>query len=226
MRRGIISQTLRPLPYHFESAPTQQQLSMSYDFRRGRQMLVHDPRVNDHRTNPPTALRPPRAFNTWTVGLSEPISHVIGWPAQLAARIGGLDAVHFLAHGSPGYMQIGAGSFDASTVHFFRQFRDAATGQPRVPFIVMFSCSAGGDTSGWYPHHPAYFGQRIAQESGARVVVARTIQHFTFDTANVIQLGPLEGEIDVYGAEGWDEYQGYNPFHPSPALDLERLIFG
>lgn len=190
-------------------------------------MIVHDPRVNDRSTNPPTALQPPRAFNTWTVGLSEPISHVIGWPAQLAARVGGLDVVHFLAHGNPGTMQIGAGLFNASTVHFFSQFRDPATNRSRVPFIVMFSCSAGGDTQGWFPHHPTYFGQAIAQASGARVVVARTVQHFTFDAATkVIRLGPLEGEIDVYGSEGWDEYQSYNPFHPSPALDLERLIFG
>ena len=123
-------------------------------------------------------------------------------------------------------MEIGAGLFDASTTHFFSQFRDPATNRSRVPFIVMFSCSAGGDTTGWSRHHPAYFGQQVALASGASVVVARTVQHFTFDAANVIQLGPFEGEIDVYGAGGWDEYQAYNPFHPSPALDLERLIFG
>ena len=71
-------------------------------------------------------------MNVWTVRMSESVSHVVGWPAQFASRSGGLDAVHYLAHGYPGGMQIGAGDLNQSTVPFFTQFRDPGTNEPRV----------------------------------------------------------------------------------------------
>ena len=199
---------------------------MPFNFMRGRQMMVHDPRVDNPLTTPHTLLRPPNAMNVWTVGLSDSVSHVVGWPAQLAARSGGLDAVHFLAHGYPGGMQIGAGHLGQSAIPFFDQFRDPTTHRPRVRFIVMFSCSVGGDSQGWYINHPIYFGEQVAAASGARVVVARRIQGYTWDSSNVIDVGSFEGEVDVYDAGGWEEYQSYNPFRTVPMLDLETLIFG
>ncbi len=199
---------------------------MPYNFMRGHQMIVHDPRVDNPDTTPHTLLRPPNAMNVWTVRLSDSVSHVVGWPAQLASRSGGLDAVHFMAHGYPGGMQIGAGYLDQSAVPFFAQFRDPRTNEPRVRFIVMFSCTVGADTQGWYIHHPRYFGEQVAAASGARVVVARRNQEYNWNSSNVIDFGSFEGEVDVYGAGGSEEYQSYNPFRAVPMLNLETLIFG
>ena len=90
----------------------------------------------------------------------------------------------------------------------------------------MFSCSVGGDTQGWHIHHPRYFGEQVSAASGARVVVARRIQQYSWDSSNVIDIQSFEGEVDVYGPGGWEEYQSYNPFRVVPMFDLEALIFG
>lgn len=198
---------------------------MAYDFGRGRQMIVHDPRLNNPLTTPPTPLKPPAAYNVWTVQLTDPVSHVVGWPAHVAAGTP-LDALHFMAHGYPGGIQIGAGYMNQAAVPYFRQFKDAA-GHPRVRYIVMFSCEVGGDNRGAFYHHPAYFGQQLAAASGARVVMAQENQIYSWNTQNVIDFGDFEGEIDVYEPGGaWSDYQAYNPFRTVPGLRLDQLIFG
>lgn len=191
------------------------------NFRRGRQMIVHDPALNNPYTNPPTMLIPPPAFRRWTVHPRNSPSFIIGRVAQVAKKVGGLDALHFMGHGNRGFINVGQGSFQDSNADLFAQLSG------NVGVIVFFSCLVGGDSRGWYPQHPQYFGQRVAAESGARVVVAHRTQIYSWDSNRVIEFGPWEGPVDVFEpGHGWSTYQNDNPIRTEHPIDLERLIFG
>jgi hypothetical protein len=184
-------------------------------------MIVHDPRLNNPRTTPPTILTPPAAFRRWTVHPQNSPAFIIQRVAQAAAQAGGLDALHFMGHGNRGFIAMGGGTFDSTNADLFAQMRG------QVGVITFFSCLVGGDTRGWYYRHPTYFGQRVAAESGARVVVAHQTQIYTWDRSRVIDFGPWEGPVDVFEpAGGWSTYQNANPYRTERRLELESLIFG
>ncbi|MFC1643184.1 hypothetical protein ACFL5O_10960 [Myxococcota bacterium] len=72
-----------------------------YSFIRGRQMVIHDQRLNNPYTTPPSPLKPPRAENVWSLSGGESAKHVLDWASSVArggAR-GQLDALHFMGHG-------------------------------------------------------------------------------------------------------------------------------
>ncbi len=76
----------------------------SYEFMRDRQMIVHDRRLNNPFTTPPSPLNPPTAFNVWTVGGNDSAEAILDWVASVGAGNSGvarLDALHFMAHGFP-----------------------------------------------------------------------------------------------------------------------------
>ena len=184
-------------------------------------MVVHDPRLNNPNTTPPTPLRPPGGLNTWTVDLSHSVPHILGWCARAMGSGDKWDALHLMAHGAPGAMQIGSGWINNSALPLF----EAMAG--RVRFIVFFSCTVGGDNKGWYWGHPAYFGQSVAQRSKARVVVCRQNQIYSWGASNTIDFGNFEGEVDIFAPDDSSEsFQSPNPFRTLPLLDLEKLIFG
>jgi hypothetical protein len=193
------------------------------NYARGMQMVIHDPRLNNPFTTPPTPLRPPAARQTWTVDPARhSAAHIVGWAGVCAqgAPGGRLDAVHFMAHGNRSYVQIGSDGFTAANASIFSALTD------RVGVIVFACCLVGSDTQGWYWHHPRYYGQVIADLTHARVVVARENQVYSWNPSNTIDFGDWEGPVDVYGNNVVDSYQEYNPFRTTTRLDLERLIFG
>jgi hypothetical protein len=147
--------------------------------------------------------------------------HIVGW-AGVVARSNRLDALHFMAHGNRSVVRIGAGSFSAANAHIF-----SALAGNRVRVIVFASCLVGSDTQGWYRNHPVYYGQKIADITGAKVVVARENQVYQWHpSTNVIDFGDWEGPIDVYSPGMTESYQEYNPFRTERRFDLERVIFG
>lgn len=189
------------------------------DFRRGRQMIVHDPNLNNRNTTPPTMLTPPVAFRRWTVHPQNSPGFIIQGVARQIR--GGIDALHFMGHGNRGFIAVGRGTFSSSNADLFAQLR----GHVRV--IVFFSCLVAGDNRGWYRGHPVSFGQHIAANSGARVVMARETQMYSWNSTNIIEFGQWEGPVDVYEPSGgWSEYQAHNPFRTERPLRLEQLIFG
>jgi hypothetical protein len=190
------------------------------NFRRGRQMIVHDPALNNPHTNPPTTLTPPVAFRRWTVHPRNSPEFILERVALVATQTGGLDALHFMGHGNQGFISVGGGTFSQTNADLFSGLRG------KVSAIVFFSCLVGSDSQGWYRGHPTYFGQRVAAESGARTVVAHQLQTYSWDANRIIDFGPWEGPVDVFEPEsGWSTYQNYNPFRAEPQLDLERVIF-
>lgn len=184
-------------------------------------MIVHDPGLNNPHTTPPTQLTPPVAFRRWTVHPRNSPRYIIDQVDRVATASGGLDALHFMGHGNQGFIRVGGGTFTRRNVDLFARI------QGKVRVIVFFSCLVGGDTRGWYPRHPRYFGQQVARQAAARVVVAQEVQTYSWDRNNVIDFGPWEGPVDVYEPEqGWSTYQNYNPFRTERPLNLDQIIFG
>lgn len=214
------------------------------NFRRGHQMVIHDPNLNNPflgsypagaTLRPPTgpdlpniAVRPPDAYNVWTVRSSDSPSHIAGWAARVAREAptgNGLDALHFMAHGSRAHIGIGASGFDGRNASEFARLRRGEGSWTR--FIVFLSCLVGSDERGWYRGHPRYFGQQVAQHAQTRVVMAHENQAYGWDASGALDFGTWEGPVDVFEPNGnWATYQDYNPFRPTPRLDLEALIFG
>lgn len=215
------------------------------NFRRGHQMVIHDPNLNNPYLgrypagtmviNPATGhplpnitVRPPDAHNVWPVTASDTPSHIVGWAAEVARRVpsgNGLDALHFMAHGNRAYVAIGQSGFDGRNVSEFARLRRGEGSWTR--FIVFFSCLVSSDERGWYRGHPRYFGQQVAQHAQTRVVMAHENQGYEWDASGTLDFGAWEGAVDVFEPNGdWATYQDYNPFRATPRLDLEGLIFG
>jgi hypothetical protein len=195
------------------------------NFMRGRQMVIHDPRLNwpgNPTATPPIApipLRPPSAIQTWTVTTSDPTAHILGWAGEVASA-GTLDALHLMAHGNRNYMQIGSDNIHWNNLNNFLPLKG------KVRFIIFWSCLVGGASSYTW-RHPPNFGARIAEITNARVLMATENQLYSKNAANVIDFGPWEGEVYVFQPNGdADVHQSYNPFRYVPQLMVENLIFG
>lgn len=198
---------------------------MPYNYRRGYQMIVHDPRLDNPHTTPHTLLTPPAAYNVWTVNrTSHTPAHIFGWASRVAAGVpdaGRLDALHVMAHGNRAYVEIGAGSVDGGNAETL--FSPLGG---KVRWVIFWSCLIGSDSRGWYRGHPTYFGQTIARVTGARVVVAHQNQTYNWNSANVIEFGGWEGPVDIFEPDGgWSTLQDPNPFRAIPALELEPMVF-
>jgi len=214
------------------------------NFRRGHQMVIHDPNLNNPglgrhpagatlratttgRLVPNVPVRPPDAYNVWTVRSSDTPSHITDWASRVAQGApggNGLDALHFMAHGNRAYAAIGASGFDGRNVSEFARLRRGTGSWTR--FIVFFSCLVSSDDRGWYRGHPRYFGQQVAHHAQTRVVMAQETQGYDWDASGVLDFGTWEGPVDVFEPNGdWATHQDYNPFRPTPRFDLEALIF-
>ncbi|MEM1141384.1 MAG: hypothetical protein AAGI88_02260 [Pseudomonadota bacterium] len=194
------------------------------NFRRGHQVIVHDPGLNDPFTTPPTALTPPVAYRRWTVHPQNSATFIMQRITQYidSAPNSRIDALHFMGHGNLGRIRIGRERFSSQNVNLFRALRG------KVRYVVFFSCRVGGDTRGWVPrNHFRTFGARVSEATGANVVVAQQDQEYTYNAQNIIEFGTWEGPVDVYNPSGgWSAYQAYNPFRRETPLRLENLIFG
>jgi hypothetical protein len=190
------------------------------NFMRGNQMVVHDQRLNNPHTTPATPLRPPGAKQTWTVQLSDSADHITGWTSKVASDWGTMDALHFMAHGNKGYLQIGADGFTASNINLFEKYNG------HVKNIVFFACLVGGDLgdSAACGLESRIYGQRVAQKSKARIVACNVSQVYSWGPAGVIDFGAFEGDVYVIEPDGCN-FQIYSASSGNP-LNLENLIFG
>lgn len=195
---------------------------MSYNYARDWQMVVHDSRLNNGLTTPPTPLRPPAAQQTWTVTTEFTVDHICGNIAACAnGPRGKFDAVHILAHGNRRYVQIGKDNISFDRLTPFAKLLN------KTRWIVFWSCLVGSDDeTGHFPHgHPEYFGARLSKMTNANVVVARQTQTFSWPGLT-IDFRDWEGPVDIFHPnDSADCWQEPNPFRTPPKLDLERLIF-
>jgi len=188
-------------------------MGLDFNFARGKQMIVHDPRLN-YPSNPPKALRPPAAYNVWTVSTSDPLRNIIGWVVAVGKGVGQLDALHIMAHGAPDYVQLGYDGIRWTNVTEFKML------QGLVKHIVLFSCSVGGATRQGYSLN---FGNAIAAYSGAPTVLAYATQWYVYGGGNVIDFGAFEGSVYVYTPTGG--VKTYNPVGKQQ-FNMTKTIFG
>ena len=196
------------------------------NFTRGNQMVVHDPRLNNPGNStatppvPASPLRPPGAKHTWTVQLSDTAAHIIGWTAKVATDSGTIDALHFMAHGNQGYLQIGADGFTASNINLFEKY------DGHVKNIVFFSCLVGSDlgNAAACGLESRIYAQRVAKKAKARVIACNVNQVYSWGAAGIIDFGGFEGEVYVIEADGCN-FQIYSASSGN-GLNLESLIFG
>lgn len=195
-------------------------------FMRGNQMIVHDTRLNDPGSatstppRPSSNLKPPPAKNTWDVDPSYNAAHIIGWCSKVADGWGTMDALHFMAHGNKGYLQIGSDGFNAANVDLF------STLKGHVKTIVFFSCLVGGELGDLAQCSTIIrvYAQKVAEKSGAKVIACNINQVYSWNlSTKIIDFGDFEGDVFVIYPEGC--FDMYNTAAGQP-LDLERFIFG
>ena len=191
----------------------------NYPFLRGRQMIVHDRRLNNPFTTPPSPLMPPMAFNVWSVGGNDSADGILDWVAQVAAGNSGvawLDALHFMAHGFPGGIQLGRDNLNWNNVKLFEKL-DSLVG-----CIVLFSCQVGAEQSYHPSSYELTFGNAIATYAQCRVVACKANQLYSWN-AGVIDFGGFEGVVYVYEPGGHGaKVMNYSP---DSDLSLETLVF-
>jgi hypothetical protein len=210
------------------------------DFKRGHQMIIHDPRLWSTQTyGPPVdgewwwgkAVRPPDAYNVWPVKKEDSAVHILSWAATVAKGADegkGLDALHFMAHGNEAVVKLGKDWLHKNNVHLFSKLAN------QVGYIVFWSCLVGKVPLNAPILNPLMniggspYGRRVAQNSRANVVMARQAQVYSWrkvGDAAVLDFGDWEGPVDVYSPDG--PVQSYQADILSTAkFDVEKLIFG
>ncbi len=199
---------------------------MAFNFMRGRQMIIHDPRLANPYTDPPTPLRPPGAMNVWTVSLTDTAAHIIDHAKHIArgdkdGQVGNsaLDALHFMAHGSVGSMQLGTG-FNWANVNVFEPLKGLIRGA-----VVFFSCQVGGEQALHGLSYQMTFGKAVAVYTGCKVVTCKMNQIYSWGADNVIDFGHFEGSVYVYSPDPETGAQLFNHTKDSQ-FNLERFVFG
>jgi hypothetical protein len=191
----------------------------SYEFMRGRQMIVHDRRLNNPFTNPPSPLNPPMAFNVWSVGGNDSAEAILDWVASVAGGNSGvaqLDALYFMAHGYPGGIQLGRDNLSWSNVKLFEKLDSF------VRCIVFFSCQVGAEQSYHNSSYELTFGNAVATYAQCRVIACKANQLYSW-SGGVIDFGEFEGTVYVYEPGG----HGARILNYSSSSDvsLEGLVF-
>lgn len=190
-------------------------------------MVVLDPRLALRKDPKKDSMqpiiiptRPPAAKQAWTVSLSDTADHITGWTAKIAADWGKMDALHYMAHGKQGFIQIGADGFSRKNVHLFERYSG------KVKTIVFLSCLVGADV-----FNPSVcstevsFAQAVAQKSGAKVVACKQTQQATIShRTGEIDYKEFEGDVFVIQPDGCT-YKTYND-QQGRKLNLEKLILG
>lgn len=194
------------------------------NFTRGKQIVIHDPRLDDGQ-KPPRPLNPPQSsVLTWTVQRGDSLKSILKNAATLADAGGGkLDAVHIMAHGEKGKIYLGADGINWGNVEKFT----ILNGKTRN--IVVFSCQVGSDET----HDDALgsggstssLGGAMASLSGAKVLVCRQNQTYSWGASRNIDFGLFEGEVYLYSPGGGHTVIFKNNTTGKAQIDLEPYIF-
>ncbi|HRY15533.1 MAG: hypothetical protein KDI73_00630 [Candidatus Competibacteraceae bacterium] len=206
----------------FPHSPQVRYAPMAFNFMRGRQMIIHDPRLNNPKTSPPTPLRPPAAMNVWTVTTGDKAEHIIGWAAEVAKGKSGtdkLDALHFMAHGSIGGIQIGNDGLSWKNVDLFKKLNGYIKGA-----IIFFSCQVGGEQANHSASYALTFGSAVAAYAQCKVLTCKVNQIYSWTPGvNIIDFGEFENVVYVYTPKGDSKMLNYND---KSTVDLNTIIFG
>lgn len=120
---------------------------MNFNDAVGKQMVIMDPRIclSDGAKGPNVRpLSPPFCYNSWVVNpMADTTQHILDHAAAVADGAGKLDALHIMAHGAPGLMQIGIDDMTMKNVEQWGKLEN------KVKVIVLYGCQAGADVKPW-----------------------------------------------------------------------------
>lgn len=231
-----------------------------YNYERGRQIIIHDPRLQAPRypglsgpenPNAPQALRPlavpPACWRTITVDPGkETVATIFSKVASAcdAAKLPAgsqFDALHIMAHGLEGYIELGKDTLRRETLQVTVKIAN------RFRYVVFHSCLVGKMDYQVAVGAPStafggsQFARKVAQHTKAKVILARQLQYFgtkllvipaAFVSTPLAALGPdvrvldfgdWEGPVDLY-----EEHVPVRTFNKNAGdpFNLQKLIFG
>lgn len=219
---------------------------MGYDYKRGRQVIIHDKRLKtptEDLTGPPSPVthwahyadaEPPEAWLTYQVDREkESIGTVLSLVESGCATAGlpkgtRFDALHIMAHGNVGYVELGKEGLKKQNAYLMAKVGN------RFRYVVFYCCLVGRRPrfqelgSNLSALEGSLFARKVAVHAKAKVILARNEQiyhaHSTKDpTRAVLNFGDWEGLVDLY--EEGQPVRTFNGPQDEP-FDLETLIFG
>lgn len=164
---------------------------VKFNFMRGRQMIVWDPRVpavsyENGVCTPVPSL--PAAMNQFKVSAAARIENIVGWVAKVAKGDTGdkkLDALHIVAHGSATEVQLGAGLILSNT-SAFSVLENLVRGA-----VVFHSCAVASSFGG-----PSHYNRPLAE------LVARYVKCPAIAAVGEQRMHDDDGKIDLSNFEG------------------------
>lgn len=157
---------------------------MNFNYAIGKQMVIMDPRLclrdgaSGSNVRP---LAPPFCYNSWVVNpTQDTMEHILDHAAAVATGAGKLDALHFMAHGTPGFLEIGVDNMTMKNVEHWAKLEN------KVKVIVIYGCRAGGDVKPWIPDSGQIksLAKAIAMLTNAKVISCKEYQHFIDTSAS------------------------------------------
>lgn len=216
------------------------------NYNRGRQFIIHDLRLQ--AVQDPAIQGPENPVEPWTIHpLTIAPACWRSYPSDDWVTIGTIlsfvasacdnehlpagsrfDALHIMAHGLPGDVQIGREGLKKENLHLLVKIAN------RFRFVVFHACLVGKMSTRDVIAAPAsafggsQFARKVAQHTKAKVVAAREVQYYQTKTREgmgvaTLDYGAWEGPVDLY-----EEHVPVRTFNnPLDApFDLEALIFG
>ena len=151
---------------------------MGLNYSRGNQLFINDPRVFWQIGSNRIPVSPPNSRHRFTPMVTEPVQNIMSIAAQFAAIDGKLDAMHLFAHGTPGFLLMGADGLTKDNAKVFKPLRD------QVRVVVIYGCNSGADiVPGFINAHLHSLGGAVAAELRRQERLARGSAKRTWDDA-------------------------------------------
>jgi hypothetical protein len=204
---------------------------MGMNYKRGKQLVIFDTRVKQDTR----MLEPPEAAYRLKINPTDSIEEYLGIAALLLQENekDKIDAIHLIAHGNRGFMQLGKDGLSTGNAHICEQIQNKA----RV--VVLNACSTGSDISpGLVNANLSTLGGAVANKTNSKVIVCRDMQWFgSYNTTSewipsfikkpnyIYDPGDFEGQVFICYPGGTTNTI-FAPSSPAKSnIDVEGYIF-
>ncbi|MBM3621297.1 MAG: hypothetical protein FJX20_11460 [Alphaproteobacteria bacterium] len=215
------------------------------NYVRGRQVVIHDPRLEtvlSDAIGPPSdelwmlgrkAIAPKAWWNLEVDPKKHKVSEIFAAVALRAniakmTGIGELDALHIMAHGTQGAIQLGSDWLHKPTMSALGKIAGV------FRFVIIHSCLVGRPPQGtpafmtFMTFGGSQFAHKAAALTKSTIVVARQLQYYSVKkhadlNRAELDFGKWDGPVDVY--KHGLPVETHNQI-VDDAFNLEKLIFG
>jgi hypothetical protein len=209
---------------------------MGMNYKRGKQLVIFDSRVRQEIFGRPLDLEPPEALYKIKINPADSIDEFLDVAAMVIEENEGkdakIDAIHLIAHGSKGFLQLGKEGLSAANAKMCEKIQNKA----RV--VVLNACSAGADlTPGLINAHLSTLGGAVANKTNSKTIVCRDIQQFEMEVKtswllpNIVPArfiydpGDFEGTVYICYPDGTTNTIFAPPAPAKSNIDVEGYIF-